>query len=402
MAAVAGSKGRLQPRTTESGSIQLEAVTALLNGRLDAEGAAHKLLADSAVREVGIDTNMICNLACQYCYLSDRVEEPGKLPLDQLHEKLTELAAFGTKLFAFIGKEPLADKRAVTLLKELNLVRGANGGFRTGLVTNGTLVERRLDQLVEADVSYIDISVDGLGEAENSLRGGSVISRIKAGIRSVIQSPLRERFATATVLTGVSAPRYPDFVKAMFDQGVVTCFASPVLRFAMSNEVSEYAVSLDHTLRLADHVASATVTADPCTQVIIDLPYRYTWSLLRSGGIPVGEVQQDAFEALYWQLLGSSVFIKLNPFPFSYWRAVRITHDGNVILNMDLAAHEHYSDSAARLEQLHPALFQDWRQIGILSMTNFIEGHLGECRTPIYERDLSGQYARSRSTQVAA
>lgn len=395
MAAVAGSKGRLSWRDVDRPSVQIETVRALLTGAMDAGGAARRLLDAACIREIGVDTNMVCNLACQYCYLSDRAEERGSVPLDVLVAKLLEAVGQGAKLLAFIGKEPLADDRAVTMLGILNDARRQGLAFRTGMVTNGTLVTRWLDELIDADLSYLDVSIDGLTDWENQLRGSDVTKRVKTGVDAVVRSSLRDRFATASVLTETNINTYPQFVEQLFGEGVQTCFSSPVLKFAMSKEVGAYAVSPERITRLLDALAKAGEQSGPETQVIVDLPYRYSWMLLRSGEVRVEDLQEDQYEALFWQLSGSNVFLKLNPFSYSFWRALRITHDGSVMLNMDLAAHAQYAEASLRLSDFAFPMSKNLSGQAAPFLVDFIEQHLHDGSVAPYERDLAGQFRRS-------
>jgi len=374
----------------------------LLAGRCSPNEAAATLISKAALREVGIDTNMICNLKCRYCYLDDRADAKGSAPLDSLAGHLSRLARAQTRLFAFIGKEPLSDGRAVMLVNALQAERRTNRDIRTGMVTNGTLVERWVDQLVDADLSYLDISIDGITDEANRLRGKGVTARILAGVDAVLASPLRPRFATATVLTDASLPGYPEFAARMFDRGVPTCFASPVLRFAMSNEVADIAVALEETLRLADRLGEVGQRANPGTQVIIDLPYRYSWALLASGRIRAHEILEDRYEAIHCRWAGSNVYLKINPFSFSYWRALRVTHDGRVIINMDLAAHADYAASALDLEALEPPILASLGDTAQRFLADFIARHVVLDQTPIFERGLAGQYVRQKAVALAA
>ena len=188
----------------------------------------------------------------------------------------------------------------------------------------------------------------------------------------------------------------------MFDRGVPTCFASPVLRFAMSNEVSDYAVSLEEIWHLAEDLSSAPYHSDD-QQILLDLPYRYTWELLKSGRIPVSEIQEDAHEALYWQFSGSHVYFKLNPFPFSYWRAMRITHDGTAVLNMDLAAHSAYNHSAPHFLSINQRTFQQMKAEAKGHLSQFLaQQMLQNSATPVYERSLARQFDDHREHNVRA
>ena len=401
MAAVAGSKGRLEIRQEQLPGVQMRVVEALLDNSLSASVAADVLLTHAALREVGIDTNMICNLACRYCYLEDRPSGKGTIPVGALEATLQNLAEDDVKLFAFIGKEPLSDSRAVRLLTSLNTVRSDGRQFRTGMVTNGTLVHRWLDKLIDANLSYLDVSIDGLGPVENELRGADVAEKIMSGVKLAVNSALQDRFATATVLTHKSLQGYPVFVEEMFGIGVKTCFSSPVLRFAMSNDVADFAVSLEETWKLAEQLASRHPFSID-RQIIIDLPYRYTWNLLKSGRISPSDVKEDNNEALYSNLQGSCVYIKLNPFPYSYWRALRITHDGKVILNMDLAAHVQYGTNAPSFDAVRANVFENSVLAGQAVLKDFISRHMDEANVDSeFERNLAGQFERYQSLMAA-
>ncbi len=393
MAAVAGSKGKINTDCARKGGVQVSVVADLMNGNASPAEAAERLLQNASLREIGIDTNMICNLNCQYCYLGDRKEEKGSADFVQLADKLKSLAATETKLFAFIGKEPLSDDRATRLIEALGYLRNKQRmNFRTGMVTNGTLVDRWIDRLVDAQLSYLDISIDGISDLQNKLRGDAVTDRIMAGINTVVNSPLRENFATATVLTEASIRDYPEFVSRMFDKGVVTCFSSPVLRFAMSNQVADIAISLDEILKLCEALSNSNaLTKD--RQVIIDLPYRYSWAMLNSGNIPLEQLREDSYEALHWNPQ-QGIYLKLNPFPFSYWRALRVTHDGHAILNMDLAAHIAYSTGTIEYTDIDSDVFTKNFETGISIMSAFIKQHIETSShdAKLFERNLNGQY----------
>jgi len=117
---------------------------------------------------------MVCNLKCRYCYLDDRPVRKGEIDADTWMEILTPLAEDDCKLFAFIGKEPLLDETAVEVLHRLNALRKTGLRFRTGMVTNGTQLHRHTDRLLAANLSYLDVSLDGLPEVNDHWRGEGV------------------------------------------------------------------------------------------------------------------------------------------------------------------------------------------------------------------------------------
>lgn len=393
MAAVAGSKGKIDPANTNESSVQLPVVKGLLDGSLNTAAAAEVLVANAKMREIGVDTNMVCNLACSYCYLGDRTEEKGTLDLDALFASLRSAVNHDAKLIAFIGKEPLADTRALDIIKRLSHIRGADKKFRVGMVTNGTLVERRIDEILEADPCYIDISIDGISDLSNSLRGDDVTKAIRRGVDAIVESPLRQRFATASVLSTTNSSEFPEAVNRLFDTGVETCFASPILKFAMSKEVSGLAMSLKDVLILVEKLGSEVKQSADTHQIILDMPYKYTWDLLREGTIPVSEIKEDRFEAIYWRVSGTPIILKLNPFSFSYWRACRITHDGSVLFNMDLAAHKNYAATSVRIDEIADAFEMAGAERGPQFLHSFIDSHVYSDHTnDAHDRELSAQF----------
>jgi sulfatase maturation enzyme AslB (radical SAM superfamily) len=150
MAAVAGSKGRIvvDDRSMPKQSFQALLAGRLMDGTMSAGKAVQALLDARRLREVGVDTNMICNLSCKYCYLDDRPEAKGMIHPSEWNVHLQSLVEAGTKLIAFIGKEPLADTIALDVIDLLNEQHGLGRNFRIGMVTNGTFIDRRIDRLV--------------------------------------------------------------------------------------------------------------------------------------------------------------------------------------------------------------------------------------------------------------
>jgi hypothetical protein len=75
---------------------------------------------------------------------------------------------------------------------------------------------------------------------------------------------------------------------------------------------------------------------------------------------------------MHWRLAGPSVFLKLNPFSYSYRRALRVPRDGLAILKMDLAAHRNYGDAAPDFRTLDADVFQRLAPFGREFLAEFI------------------------------
>jgi MoaA/NifB/PqqE/SkfB family radical SAM enzyme len=352
MAAVAGSKGKIVA-SREIGnlnppqpSFQASIASRLLSGKISTEEALDEMMPRSRLREVGIDTNMLCNLRCLYCYLDDRPVRKGELDAEAWMEFLMPLADDACKLFAFIGKEPLLDDIALGILLRLNMLRGKGFQFRTGMVTNGTQLHRHSDQLLEANLSYLDVSLDGLPAVNDKWRGEGVSETVLRNISHYLtRNPQHDLFVSSVMHKG-NHEQIANFAMHLFEMGLKGFFTSPVLKFTRNQNIASWAITppelnlaIERLLTLAGNLKSGSEH-----QIVVDLPYRYAWHLLATGRVKSEDVFEDQYEVPFWQPDPSlPVFVKMNVLSYSFWKAIRITHDSTIIGNLDLAAHEDYS-----------------------------------------------------------
>lgn len=401
MAAVAGSKGRiaLLSGSTSNPSFQAALAGRLLDRTITVDDVVQSLAHAARLREVGVDTNMICNLSCKYCYLDDRPETKGNIGSAEWKSYLDPLIDAGCKLIAFIGKEPLADAIALDTICALNEKRDRGQKFRIGMVTNGTLIDKRIDHLISARLDYLDVSLDSMPEINDPMRGEGVFDRVVKNLKLYLTTTPTHDFSITSVLHKGSVPRYIDFVDFVFSIGIKTAFGSPVLRFTERDTAAPVAISTANLLVLIDalgmYLGQLPADARDERQVIIDLPYKYSWLFFKERGIDWADIKQDAFEAHFLQPDSSvPLFVKFNFFPMSYWRAIRVTHDGRVLENMDLAAHrlydQHTRHCADRRQRWYFGSRLGYHQ---KFLSDFVRQHvdlLGISKDP-HDREVAGQ-----------
>lgn len=130
-----------------------------------------------------------CNLKCVHCYNDSGV---GKVCNDATTEEaravLDDLAAFGVPSVLFSGGEPLMRRDL------FDLIAYAGGkGLRTVISTNGTLIDAATAARIrECGVSYVGISLDGVGEINDRFRGVSgAFTKAAAGIKNCQDAGVR-------------------------------------------------------------------------------------------------------------------------------------------------------------------------------------------------------------------
>jgi heme b synthase len=121
------------------------------------------------LRLVAWELTRSCNLACAHCRASaERGPYPGELSTDQSLRLLSDIASFSSPIIILTGGEPLLRDDVFAIARH-----GTDLGLRMVLATNGTLLKREtVRRLIEAGVSRISISIDGMDErSHDGLRG---------------------------------------------------------------------------------------------------------------------------------------------------------------------------------------------------------------------------------------
>ena len=114
------------------------------------------------------NTTKRCNLYCEHCYAAADCEgASNELSTAEGKALIDDLADFGAPVLLFSGGEPLVREDLAELI-----AHAADRGIRPVLSTNGTLLTReRANELKQAGLQYAGISVDGLPERNDRIRG---------------------------------------------------------------------------------------------------------------------------------------------------------------------------------------------------------------------------------------
>ena len=122
-----------------------------------------------------------CNLHCRFCGQAKGVaggNGGGDLPLDFWLDVAAQLKAMSpspSPTLTLWGGEPLMYPFFDDLANYLK-----KNGFRLGLITNGTLIDRHLEAVSLMD--DIHISVDGREELNDAVRGAGTFAKIKRNL----------------------------------------------------------------------------------------------------------------------------------------------------------------------------------------------------------------------------
>ena len=112
-----------------------------------------------------------CNLSCGYCSEYDNHSEP--IPIEEMLNRIDQLAALGTTIIHLSGGEPLLHPEAETIIERIH-----ERGILAGVLTNGYLLgPKRILQLNKAGLDHLQISVDNLKPDDVSMKSWRVLER---------------------------------------------------------------------------------------------------------------------------------------------------------------------------------------------------------------------------------
>lgn len=106
-----------------------------------------------------------CNMRCIMCNQWQETKK-NELTTDEWKGVLDDLGKLGVKEVCFGGGEPLLVRDLPSLIKHARA-----RGMDAGITTSGYLLnERKLEELLEAGISNVTISIDGVGEDYERIR----------------------------------------------------------------------------------------------------------------------------------------------------------------------------------------------------------------------------------------
>ncbi|MHC4394246.1 MAG: radical SAM protein [Planctomycetota bacterium] len=130
-----------------------------------------------------------CNLKCVHCYNdSGAGKEFNDVTMEKAKAVLDDMAGFGVPSVLFSGGEPLMRPDLFELIRY-----AGETGLRTVISTNGTLITTETaKEIKECGVSYVGISLDGIGPINDKFRGvNGAFDKAVQGIRNCMEAGIR-------------------------------------------------------------------------------------------------------------------------------------------------------------------------------------------------------------------
>lgn len=222
-----------------------------------------------------------CNLKCRHCYaVAADHHFPGELSTEEAFDVLDDLAQYRIPALILSGGEPLS--RADTL----DIARRAKDyGLYTALSSNGTPIDGRIaDDIAAIGFDYVGISLDGIGQTNDSFRGqeGAYAAAL-AGVRACIARGIK--VGLRYTMTAENSLQLPELLDLAVSEGVEKFYLSHLVYAGRGNK------------NRTDDTSRAV------TREGLDFLLEWAWSAILSGQeleIVTGNNDADAVYFMQW------------------------------------------------------------------------------------------------------
>ena len=156
------------------------------------------------VRDLRMSITPRCNFRCVYCdpLGEGRHEPPGTVTVADVTNVLTAAASLGLTSVRFTGGEPLLRRELPAMIRAAKATPGIDD---VSVTTNASLLERRLEELLDAGLDRVNISLDAADpEAFASVTQGGSLAPVWRGILAAEAAGLEPIKLNAVVMRGVN------------------------------------------------------------------------------------------------------------------------------------------------------------------------------------------------------
>lgn len=152
---------------------------------------ADKYIAAYPNRMIGLSLTNNCNLKCSMCWQRDK-SAIHYLPVDSIKKIVDSISIFGRPPIYLWGGEPLLHPNIWEIIQYLK-----SKNFFTIINTNGYLLGDNIKDILDNKVDMLIISIDGLEETHNTVRGNNkAFSKLISAIKELQKTKTRRPILT--------------------------------------------------------------------------------------------------------------------------------------------------------------------------------------------------------------
>ena len=334
----------------------------ILTGAVDFAALNSHVRSCSTPVNVSMVVNNACNLHCCHCYLQVPAPMNRTLTSDEWECLFISALRSDATMLSLNGKEVfLGDKGPALLSKLAALRRDLSPGKRIGVITNGTLITPHRKLIEDADLTFLDISVDGLPEDHDAIRGSGAFEQVRPNVEWAART-LGGRFFVSLTAQKQNLPRFNDAVLHLNRLGVRNVGVS-FFHPAVYNDKNLTLSAGDHAQLFESLHALSVAKLDRPLTVFIEVDTLCPEALvafLRSEWFSLDRIEMDRSRVPWIDYAFSNGFrmqFKFFPIPWAGYHSVRITPEGDVLAVDDIFNTRLYAQRTLATARMHDCDF---------------------------------------------
>lgn len=159
------------------------------------------------VTNIRISLTQRCNLGCIYCHAEGEKDPEQELSAEQIAEILRVAQTFGVRSVKFTGGEPLMRSDLA------EIIRSVPPGMEVSLTTNATLLADRAQELKDAGLNRVNVSLDTMDPKRyEEIAGKPMLAEALAGIEAALEAGLTPVKINMVVLSGINEDEVDAFI----------------------------------------------------------------------------------------------------------------------------------------------------------------------------------------------
>lgn len=159
-----------------------------------------------------------CNLRCFYCTprpITEKLSAGELLSYEELIRAIGIAAEMGIKKVRLTGGEPLVRRNIMQFIRELINLSGIE---EVRITTNGVLLAAMADELYDAGIRKVNISLDTLQRDRFSkITGADGFDQVWQGVESVLAKGFETVKINVVAMKGINDDEFADFARLTLD-----------------------------------------------------------------------------------------------------------------------------------------------------------------------------------------
>ncbi len=177
------------------------------------------------IRYLRVSVTDRCNYRCQYCMPVEgypHVDRRALLTLEELLGFVSLMVELGVERVRITGGEPLARRGVLGLVRDVAALPGVR---EVAMTTNGHLLERFADDLWEAGLRSLCVSIDTFrADRFAEITRGGELGRVLDGLHAAGEAGFTGIKINAVAIRGLNDDELPDFAARCWENGWVPRF----------------------------------------------------------------------------------------------------------------------------------------------------------------------------------